>query len=470
MNRFAGTTAVLALVCVAEFLVVGAIAIVAIAMPALGRDLSADPVALQWVLTAYVLSFGGLLLLGGRLADVVGRARLLTLGLGLFGAASLVCATAGSLGLLVAARAAQGAGAALLTPAALAIVSTLHRDPGRRARAIAAWTAAQAGGAATGWLLGGALTQGFGWRAVFLAPVAPAVILLVLTPRLLADRRAPDDAERLDVAGALTVTVGVALAILALTLLEARGAADPMPWAALAGAAALVGCFVAVERRAVAPIVPLEALRSRTLAAANLGAFVFQATTNAPLLLCILALQELQSRTPMETGLAFVPFNAAVIGASLVGGRLLGRAGHGAVLSAGLGAIVAANVLLTRLAPTPAYAGTVLPAFLLMGAGVGAAAVASTSLATASLRGDRQGLAGGLVNTTGELGYALGLALLVTLASATTGALADGGPAAPAEVLAGYDAAFVAAAAATALAVPASLILLSRAGPPRGAR
>jgi len=285
--------------------------------------------------------------------------------------------------------------------------------------------------------------------------------LLLVAPRLLREHLAPRSAEPVDVAGALAVTGSIALAILGLTQLEASGPADPLPWAALAAAAALLRLFVAIERRAAAPIVPLDALRSRTLAAANLGAGAFQAATNAPLLLCILALQDLQGRTPMEAGLAFAPFNAAVIAASLAGGRLLGRAGHGPVLAAGLTAIVAANLLLTRLASTPAYAETLLPAFLLMGAGVGAAAVASTSLATASLRGDRQGLAAGLVNTTGELGYALGLALLVTLAAATTGAVADGRPAAPADVLAGYDAAFVAAAAVTALAVPVSLRLLS---------
>lgn len=460
----------LALVCAAEFLVVGAIAIVAIALPAIGRDLDAGPVALQWVLTAYVLCFGGLLLLGGRFGDVLGPGRVMMLGLALFGAASLACGAAGSLAVLIAARAAQGAGAALLTPTALAIVAALHRDRARRARAVAAWTAAQAGGAATGWVLGGALTQSLGWRAVFLAPVPVVVALLLLARRLLRDELAPRSAEPVDVAGAVTVTGSVALAILALTQLGVGGPADPLPWAALAGSVALLLLFVAAERRAVAPIVPLAALRSRSLAAANLGALAFQAATNAPLLLCILALQDLQRRTPVETGLAFAPFNAAVIAASLAGGRLLGRAGHGAVLAGGLGAIVAANLLLTRLAVTSAYADTVLPAFLLMGLGVGAAAVASTSLATSSVRRDRQGLAGGLVNTTGELGYALGLALLVTLAAATTGAVADGGPAEPADVLAGYDAAFVAAAGATALAVPVSLALLSERGLQCGAR
>lgn len=451
MRRFAGTGAALALVCAAEFLVVGAIAVVAIALPTLGRDLDAGPVALQWVLTAYVLCFGGLLLPAGRLADIAGRRRLVAVGLGVFAAGSLASGLAGSLGVLIAARALQGAGAALLTPAALAIATTLHGDGPRRARAVAAWTAAQAGGAAAGWVAGGLLTQALGWRAVFLVPVPAALLLLALVPRVLpADRGARGGAGRADLPGAACATGCVALAILGLTRIEAAGLSDAGVWAALAAAAALGVLFAALERRAPDPLLPRAALRSARLGAANAGAFAFQAATNAPLLLCILLLQDEQGRSPVEAGLAFVPFNAAVVSASLAGGRLLTRSGHAALLAAGLGAIAAANLALARVTAAAGYVEHLLPAFLLMGAGVGAAAVATTSLATSALRGGRAALAGGILSTTSELGYAAGLALLVTLASAA---------APPGDAVAGFRVAFLAAAGLAAAALPVALAL-----------
>jgi MFS family permease len=283
---------VLLLVCAAEFVVVGALTVVAIALPSIGEDLGFSRSELQWVISAYVLAFGGFLLPAGRAADLWGRRRVFVVGLVLFSVASLVCGLSGSAALLVAARAAQGFGAAVVTPAALSILTGAFPERGGRSRAVGFWTAAQAGGGASGWILGGFLAQGPGWEWVFLSTVPVGVLGVLLAPLLLRESSDPSALPKLDVAGATTVTAALALLVYGLTRAEETGLASPSTLGSLGLSVTLVAVFISIEARVKHPLVPLGVFRSRDLVGSDLVALAFQATTSAPLLLCILYLQE----------------------------------------------------------------------------------------------------------------------------------------------------------------------------------
>jgi len=305
--------------CTAEFVVVGALAVVAIALPSIGEDLGFSRSGLQWVISAYVLAFGGFLLPAGRAADLWGRRRVFVVGLVLFSGASLMCGLSGSAALLVAARAAQGLGAALVTPAALSILTGAYPEDGGRSRAVGFWTAAQAGGGASGWIVGGFLTQGPGWEWVFFATVPVGVLGVLLAPLLLPESTDPSAPPKLDAAGAATVTAALALLVYGCTRAEEAGLASPSTLGSLGLSAALFAAFVFIEARAKHPLVPLRIFRLRELVGSGLVALAFQATTNAPLLLCILYLQEVAGLPPAEAGFAFVPFNLAVVAGSFLG-------------------------------------------------------------------------------------------------------------------------------------------------------
>src|SRR5215211_8193791 len=303
-NREKGCRRWLALVllCTAEFVVVGALAVVAIALPSIGEDLGFSRSGLQWVISAYVLAFGGFLLPAGRAADLLGRRRVFVAGLALFSGASLVCALSGSAGLLVAARAAQGLGAAVVTPAALAILTAAFPEGRGRSRAVGFWTAAQAGGGASGWIVGGFLTQGPGWEWVFFATVPVGVLGVLLAPLLLSESRDPSAPPKLDAAGATAATAALALLVYGCTRAEEVGPASLSTLGPLGLSAALVAAFVSIEARIGHPMMPLGVFRSRGLVGSGLVALAFQATTNAPLLLCILYLQEVAGLAPAEAG------------------------------------------------------------------------------------------------------------------------------------------------------------------------
>ena len=309
----------LVILCTAEFVVVGALAVVAIALPSIGEDLGFSRSGLQWVISAYVLAFGGFLLPAGRAADLWGRRRVFVVGLVLFSGASLMCGLSGSAALLVAARAAQGLGAALVTPAALSILTGAYPEDGGRSRAVGFWTAAQAGGGASGWIVGGFLTQGPGWEWVFFATVPVGVLGVLLAPLLLPESTDPSAPPKLDAAGAATVTAALALLVYGCTRAEEAGLASPSTLGSLGLSAALFAAFVFIEARAKHPLVPLRIFRLRELVGSGLVALAFQATTNAPLLLCILYLQEVAGLPPAEAGFAFVPFNLAVVAGSFLG-------------------------------------------------------------------------------------------------------------------------------------------------------
>jgi MFS family permease len=415
-------TAALVLLCTAQFVVVLDATIVAVALPAIRRSLGFDAAGLQWVLTAYALTFGGLLVAAGRAADLFGRRRLFRAGLVVFGSASLACGLAPSGAALVAARALQGIGAAIEAPAAFALMAATFPEPEARRRAVAWWTAAAAGGGASGWLIGGVLVEALGWPAVFLVNLPLCAAGVVVAPYLLAESRADGARERIDLAGAVAVTAGLALLLHGLTRVDAAGAA-----ASLAGGALALAAFARIERRAEGPILPGWTLRRPGFAAANGVAVALCATTTPAMFLAVLYQQDVLHRPPLEAGLWCAPFNLAVIAGSLLRPRRSARA----VMAGGLVTVAAGALALSTLSPAALPA-----AFVLMGTGLGWASVASTASGTAALPDGAQGIASGVLTAAAQIGSAIGLALLVTLA----------GPV-------GYRGAFaVAAAAAIAVA------------------
>jgi EmrB/QacA subfamily drug resistance transporter len=468
MERYGGNKgkgrrrwAVLVLLCAAEFMVVGALAVVAIALPSIGEDLGFSRSGLQWVISAYVLAFGGFLLPAGRAADLWGRRRVFVAGLALFSGASLVCGLSGSAMLLVAARAAQGLGAAVVTPAALSILTGAFPEGQGRSRAVGFWTAAQAGGGASGWIVGGFLTQTLGWEWVFLVTVPTGALVVLLAPLLLLESSDPSAPPKLDMAGATTVTAGLALLVYGLTRAEEVGLASWSTLGALGLSVSLVAAFVSIEARVGHPLVPLGVFGSRDLVGSGLVALAFQATTNAPLLLCIFYLQEVVGLQPARAGFAFVPFNLAVVAGSFLGSRLTSGIGARLTAASGLFTIAAGVFVLTRITPEGGYPGVLLPGFVLMGLGVGLSAVASTTGGTSALGNEKRGLASGLLNASAEVGYALGLGVLVPLSAARTDSLAGGLAHPPdAALVEGFRWAFYAGMALAVLGALIALVLI----------
>jgi MFS family permease len=403
----------LALLCVAQFVVVLDVTIVAIALPAIGADLGISTTALQWVISVYTLTFGGLLMLAGRAADLYGRRRAFRAGLTLFAIASLACALAPSAPALVAARAAQGAGAALVAPAALALLVATEPEGAARTRALAVWTAAAAGGGASGWVLGGAITGGLGWEWVFAVNVPVGLAGAVLASRLLPESREPG-AARLDVPGALALTAGVGGVLFGLSRGEADGLAAVTTLGPFAAGLALLAVFAAIQRRAPAPLVPPAAMRAPGLRRAVFAALALTGATTPAMFLCVLRVQRDSGLAPAEAGLLFAPLNLAVIAGSFAGPRVTRRIGEPPAMAGGL-LVVAAGAALLAAGGAPETGG-LLAAFALMGGGLGVASVASTAAGTRGA--ERPGLASGLLNTAAQLGSALGLALLVAPAAA----------------------------------------------------
>jgi EmrB/QacA subfamily drug resistance transporter len=460
----------LALLCAAQFVLVLDVTVVGVALPAIRRELGFGEAGLQWVVSAYVLAFGGLLLVAGRLADVLGRRRLFIAGIAVFTLGSLACGLAGSSAALIAARALQGTGAALATPAALALVTTTFPVGPERTRALGVWTAAAPVGGAAGLLLGGVLTQAFGWPAVFLVNVPIGAAAVVLAPFVLprdaaaeraevaarnCRRRPPGRAARLDVAGAALGTAAVVAVAYALTRAGRAGFGDAVAPAALAAAAVSAIGFHRWERRAPEPLLPPGTLGRRPLAVGVLVSLVLTAATTPTLFFLTLHLQTVLGWSPTATGLGYLPVVLAVVVGAMLAPRLIASRGTGAVMTGGLVLIAAGTAVLTGISSAGGFGTTVLPGETLCGLGLGAGSVAATAAGTAALPGERQGLASGLLNTAAQVGTALGLAVLVAIAAV---------PETPVD---GFRAAFAADAALTATAALA-VARASRREPPPG--
>ena len=407
---------ILVLLCVAQFMVILDVTVVNVALPSIRTALRIAPQDLQWVVTAYVLMTGGLLLLGGRMADLVGRRRVFLTGLVVFTGASLASGLAPSAAALIASRAAQGFGAALLSPAALSIITTTYTNE-QRTTALSAWGAIGAGGAAAGVLLGGMLTTWFGWRSVFFINVPVGLVAVALTLRLVpAARATARSLLELDLPGALTVVSGLVVLAYALAGTTTQGWGSARTLVLLVISGGLLAVFAGVERRARRPLVPAGIWQVSSLVS---SATVMLGTTGilvGTFFLNSLLLQNVLGASALETGLAFLPLVVVIGIAAHIGPRLLTRVGARIVVVGGLALIAVGDLLLTRAPANAAYATDLLPGFLLLGFGVGLTFVAVSVTAMSEIHAERAGFAAGLMTTAHELGAALGVAIFSAVA------------------------------------------------------
>ena len=451
---------VLALLCVAQFVDVLDINAVIVALPSIGRELGFSRGDLQWVITAYVLFFGGFLLLAGRLADLLGRRRMFVAGLALFTLSSLGCGLAATPAVLLVARAAQGLGAAIVAPAALAIISTTFREGSERNLAMGVWTAVAAGGGAAGLVLGGLITDRLGWEWIFFVNVPFGVAGMALTFALLEGDRGVEGSRRLDLFGATTITAGLVVLVYGFTRAEDAGFGSPLTLGSLALGAILVAAFVLIERGVADPLVPLRIFRTRDLAGSAFVAFTNTAVTAPVGVLAVVYLQEVLSYSPTFAGLAGLPFSLSVIAGSFLGSRLTGWLGSRLTMTGGLLGICAATLVAVGIS---AESGLwyVLSNATLSGLALGCSAVASTTRGTSVVHEEERGLASGLLNSSAQIGTAMGLAVLFTIAAAHADALAGGEPTAQA-LVEGYRLAFFTGAGAAVVGALVALFVVRR--------
>jgi EmrB/QacA subfamily drug resistance transporter len=419
--------------------------VVNVALPAIQRELGLAAAQLQWIVTGYALAFGSLLLAGGRLADLLGRRRVLAAGLALFGIASLACGLAQQPVMLIIARIVQGAAGAMVSPAALSLLTTTNPEGAARNRALAIWQATTAAGATAGIVAGGLLTEYFGWRAVFLVNPPIIAVMLGLLPRLPAGGR-PGASGRLDVRGALLVTSGIAALIFGLSRGQQHGFTAPATIIALALAVLLTAGFVLAEKKSPAPMLPLPILAEPARRAALAAMVLIGAILAGYVYFASLYLQKVLGFSPVATGLALVPSTVTVVLVSTVGTRrLLARFSIKTVLLAGLACMGAGQLWLAQITAGASYPAAVLPGLVLTAAGVGLALPTASIAITSGVDADEQGLAGALFTTSQQTGAAVGLAILATAGAAATAG--DNG-----SLVAGYRLSFLIAAVLAALA------------------
>jgi len=451
----------LVVLCLGELMIVLDTTIVNVALPSIRTDLGFSETALVWVVNAYMLTFGGFLLLGGRLGDLYGHRRLFLAGLVLFTAASLACGVAASQAVLVAARAVQGLGGAVVSAVALSLIMNLFTEPGERARAMGVYGFVCAGGGSVGVLLGGLLTSQLSWHWVFLVNLPIGLAVYAFGAALLPASRAAAADARLDVAGAVTVTLSLMLAVYAVVGGNEAGWTSPRTLALLGAAAVLMLLFIAIESRVAHPLVPLALFRLRNVAVSNVTGVLWSAGMFAWFFLSALYMQLVLGYTPMQVGLGFLPANIIMAALSLgVSARLVMRFGVRRPLAAGLALAVAGLALFARAPAGGSFVLDVLPGMLLLGVGAGIAFNPMLLAAMSDVAPSDAGLASGVVNTSFMLGGALGLAVLASLASARTAALGAAG-ADPVQALnGGYQWAFLVGAVFTAVAALLSGMLL----------
>ncbi|MFJ2744605.1 MFS transporter [Streptomyces sp. NPDC087440] len=444
----------LALLAGTQFLLILDTSVINVAAPSMGRELAIPPAALSWVANAYLVSFGGLLLLSGRAADLLGRRRVFASGLAVLVAASLLGTLADSAALLIAARTAQGVGAAMAAASALALLLMLYEDGPGRHRALGVFAAMAGAGGAAGTVLGGVLTSWFGWESTFALNVVAGLLLLVAALRLLPEGRAERDGRGIDLPGAATVTGGLALLAYAVVSAGEAGWSAPQTLGTAAGAVLLLAAFVAIERRAAAPLVPLDIFTRRTLRTANMLAALWQTALFPMFFLVSLYLQTVLGYDAVGGGLGLLPLSLTVVLVAGGAGRLIGRFGLRAVMCAGFVLIAVGMGWLSRISAAGSFVGDVLPPSLLLGVALPLAAVTTQVAATAGTSDDEAGLASGLVNTSLQFGSVIGLAALSGIAAARTAAGGDLTEGIGAAFLAGAVVAVVGALVAARLRTP----------------
>jgi EmrB/QacA subfamily drug resistance transporter len=451
----------LALLATVQFMVVLDIAIVNVALPSIQVDLGFSQENLQWVISAYALFFGGFLLLGGRVADLLGRRRLFVAGLIVFSAASLLSGFAWSDTALILARAIQGLGAAMITPAALSILTTTFAEGRERNAALGVWGAVGAFGAVAGVLLGGILTDWLSWEWIFYINVPVGLAALALTPLLLTESR-DAHVKSFDVPGAVLVTGGLVTLVYALTQANDYGWASVETIGLFAAAGVLLAAFVGWESRAKEPLVPFSIFRLRTLSAANIAGLVLGTVTFSMFLMLTLYMQQVLAYSPMKTGVAYLAVAGTAIVWSGVAAQLVNRIGVKPVIAMGMTLLTLGLAYFTQVSVGGSYLGDLLPGFLLIAAGLGFSFVPISIAALAGVQASEAGLASGLFNTSQQIGGALGIAALSAVATSTTEDSVASGTPLPVALTEGFEAAFIGGALVAAAGIVVALVLVRR--------
>jgi EmrB/QacA subfamily drug resistance transporter len=415
---------VLVLICLAQFMVVLDATITNVALPSIQADLHMTESNLQWVVNAYALLFGGFLLLGGRAGDLIGRKRIFLVGVALFTLASLLCGLAQSEAWLIVARGIQGLGAALVSPAALSIVTTTFREGAERTKPMSVWAAIAVGGGAIGLVLGGLLTEKLSWPWIFFVNVPVGIVAFILSFRIVPESKDEEMHRSFDVAGATTVTGGLIALVYGIVRSSSSGWGSAEVLGFLGLAAVLLGAFLFIERRSAEPLVRLSIFSVRTVRGANVAMFVVAAGLFAQFFFNTLYVQRVLGYSPLEAGVAFLPFTAGIIIGAGLSQALLPKVGARELPVIGLALATLGMLLFLRLTPDGAYLTDLLPGIILASIGMGLTFVPVTLIATSGIPDGDAGLASGLFNTSQQIGGALGLAVLSTIAtSKTTGVL-----------------------------------------------
>ncbi len=460
MRQTTNPWVILVLICFAQFMVVLDATVVNVALPSIQNDLGLSEANLQWIVNAYTLVFGGFLLLGGRAGDLLGRKRLFLGGLVVFTLASLLDGLAVSSGMLIGSRALQGLGAAFISPAALAIISTTFKEGADRAKALGVWAAIAIGGSAVGLVLGGGLTQELSWPWIFFINVPVGVAVFVLSLRLVPESKDETAHRSFDVAGAVSVTGGLMALVYAIVQAQRDGWGSAQTIGTFVVAAALLVGFVFIELRAKAPLVRLSIFRIRSLTTANVVMFLVGSGLFAMFFFNSLYIQRVLGFGPLKAGLAFLPFTAGIMVSAGFASNFAPKLGVRPIAVGGMIVTSVGMLLLARLPVGGSYAADVLPSLIVTSLGLGCVFVPLTLVATTGLENEDQGLASGLFNTSQQVGGALGLAILSTFAASRTSG--EHGVSKSTALVDGFHIAFAGGAAFIVLGLVALLALLRR--------
>jgi len=451
----------LALLLLVQFMVVLDIAIVNVALPSIQTDLGFSQENLQWVISAYALLFGGFLLLGGRAADLLGRRRLFLIGIVIFTVASLISGLAWSEGALIGARALQGLGAAIVTPAALSIISTTFAEGSERNKALGAWGAVGAFGAVAGVLLGGVLTDLLSWEWIFFVNLPVGIVGFALTPFLIGESR-DATAKSYDIPGAVLVTSGLVTLVYAITQANDHGWGSFRTIGLFVASAALIAGFLGWEARSKDPLMPFSIFRLRTLVGANVAGLILGTALFGMFLMLTLYMQQVLGYSPLRTGVAYLAVAGTAIFWSALAAQLVTRIGVKRVLVIGMVTLTAGLVYFTQVSVGGSYAGDLLPGFLLIGVGLGFSFVPISIAALAGVRSSEAGLASGLINTSQQIGGALGIAALSSIATSTTSNEVSAGTVPALALTDGFQQAFVAGGIVAFVGILVALFVVSR--------
>jgi len=451
----------LALLLLVQFMVVLDIAIVNVALPSIQTDLGFSQENLQWVISAYALLFGGFLLLGGRAADLLGRRRLFLIGIVIFTVASLISGLAWSEGALIGARALQGLGAAIVTPAALSIISTTFAEGSERNKALGAWGAVGAFGAVAGVLLGGVLTDLLSWEWIFFVNLPVGIVGFALTPFLIGESR-DATAKSYDIPGAVLVTSGLVTLVYAITQANDHGWGSFRTIGLFVASAGLIAGFLGWEARSKDPLMPFSIFRLRTLVGANVAGLILGTALFGMFLMLTLYMQQVLGYSPLRTGVAYLAVAGTAIFWSALAAQLVTRIGVKRVLVIGMVTLTAGLVYFTQVSVGGSYAGDLLPGFLLIGVGLGFSFVPISIAALAGVRSSEAGLASGLINTSQQIGGALGIAALSSIATSTTSNEVSAGTVPALALTDGFQQAFVAGGIVAFVGILVALFVVSR--------